>query len=332
MSQLIQLASELKSWFPQLEPFTCLPFITRGYRDIRDSRKWSFLRQTGTIYAPAILTAGTCAVTQFSTTVTPDVTAKPTWISQAFPAPPQPSIVQEQFRITGGPIYQIVSINGSTGAITLNRPYAEATLPGASYMIYMPYQPAPAVDFVEWLSWVDPINDYRFRRKNLFRTQAEIDRRDPNRQNYSIPIWVGSLDYVNLPTDPAGTPKRPRFELWPHPVQQLSYNVEYQIRGNLTQPTDVLPTSIPDELIIAAARSYGYEFMMTQPNMDPKLAIAMIQFRRECRAEYADLLQAAKREDDNVFNSTVFENENGPTLSGPLDADYLQSHDIYWID
>lgn len=330
MSQLIQLASELQGWFPEISALARLPFVTRAYRDIRDSRKWSFLRKTGVLYCSGQIVAGTVMVTQFSASVVGDATAAAAWIAAALPSPPQVPLTQRQFRTLGNTIYDIIAFDG-VNTLTLSRPYIEGTQVNTTYMVYQPYYAAPAQDFVKWLSIVDPVNDYRFRRKNLYCTQEEIDRRDPNRTSFSIPIKAASLDYVDDPAGTPGAPKRPRYEFWPHPIQQLGYNVEYQIRGDLTASTDTLPTSIPDELVIAGAKRYGAEYMASQPTVDARKAAVFLNLRNTAQAEYKDLLLVAQREDDNVFENMVFDSESEPVLSGPLDADYIQSHDIWWV-
>lgn len=330
MSQLIQLASELQGWFPEISALARLPFIQRAYRDIRDSRKWSFLRKTGVLYCSGQIIAGTCQVTQFSTTVVGDATAAAAWVAAALPASPQIPLTQRQFRTTGNTIYDIAAFDGAN-TLTLARPYIEGTQATSTYMVYQPYFTAPAQDFVKWLSIVDPVNDYRFRRKNLYRTQEDVDRRDPNRTSFSIPIMAASLDYVADPSGGAGLPTRPRYEFWPHPIQQLGYNVEYQIRGDLVLSTDTLPTSIPDELIIAGAKRYGAELMATQPSIDPKKSAVYLNLINVARAEYKDRLLTAQREDDNVFENMVYESESEPALSGPLDANFFQDHDVWWV-
>ena len=325
MSTIQTLAAELKSWFPSIEPLALPPLARRAYRDIRNKRKWSFLMVQGQFFVPNQITAGSVTTTQFSPLVVGDATAAAAWIAIALPAVPQPTITQRQFRLTGGPIYNIIAFDG-VNTITLDRPFTEASVSLLSYMVYLPYVPAPVADFVKFLSIADPLNDYRFLRRNLFRTTEEINRRDPNRTAFSEPICSASHDYTTLP----GGVRVPRFEWWPHPIQEINYNVAYQIRGELLD-TDPIPSQISDATIIARARFYGYSFQITQPNVPRDQISGIVQAQRTVSAEYADLLQQDVREDDNIFCQTVFESEGEPSLSGPVDADYLQSHDLFWV-
>jgi len=325
VSTLQSLAAELKSWFPGIEPLSLPPFARRAYRDVRDSRKWSFLMRNGSVFVPSQITGGTVTVTQFSASVVGDATAAPFWVAVALPAAPQPALTQRQFRVGGGPIYNIIAFDG-VNTITLDRPYAEGSMAGQSYMIYLPYVPCPAPDFVKWLGIADPINDYRIRRRNLFKTRAEVDRRDPNRSAFSIPIWIASYDYTTLPNGQVV----PRNEWWPHPVQEIAYNVGYQVRGDLAD-SDPIPAQISDATIIARARFYCYSFQITQANVPKDQISGIVQAQRMVTAEYADLLQKDKRNDDDIFEQLIFENEDEPTLSGPIDSDFAQSHDYFWV-
>lgn len=279
----------------------------------------------GQMYVPNQITAGTVTTTQFSTSVVFDATAAAALNAVALAAPPQPVLVQRQFRLTGGPIYNIIAWDGVNTA-TLDRPFAESSVSGLSYMVYLPYVPTPRADFQKFLSIADPINDYRFRRRNLYKTTGEIDRRDPNRQAFSIPIWAASHDYTTLPSGVVV----PRYEFWPHGVQAINYNVAYQVRG-VYADTDTIPSQISDATLIARARYYCYSFQVTQPNVPKEMIGALVQAARTVTAEYADLLQKDKREDDNIFEQNVFECEDDPQLSGPIDSDYAQSHDYFWV-
>ncbi len=325
MSTIQTLAAELKSWFPGIEPLALPPFVRRAFQDIRDARKWSFLMVQGQMYVPNQITAGTVTTVQFSNTVVFDATAATALNAVALPSAPQPALTQRQFRLSGGPIYNITAWDGVDTA-TLDRPFAEGSVSGLTYMVYLPWVPTPRADFVKFLSIADPINDYRFRRRNLYRSTAEVDRRDPNRQAFSIPIWAASHDYTTLPSGVVV----PRYELWPHGVQAINYNVAYQVKG-VYADTDPIPSQISDATIIARARFYCYSFQITQPNVPKDMIGALVQAQRTVSAEYADLVQKDKREDDNIFEQNVFECEDDPQWSGPIDADYAQSHDYFVV-
>lgn len=328
MGSLAQFASELKSWFSSLDPLACPTLVARAWQDIRKAREWSFLKQTGCVFAPSIITTGTVRVTQFSTQIVADATAAPFWNAVAITQAPAYPLTLRQFRVTGGPVYNIIGWDG-TNTATLDRPYAETSASGGSYMIYQPYWPDPSVDFSRWLSVVDPANTYSFRYRNLYWTQKEIDRRDPGRFSYAIPIALAAHDYVTVPGD---TQPRPRFEAWPHPVQQLGYVCEYTIEGDTVGLTGNIPRQVPDQVVMARARHYAHQVVAQQPNVDVKTKMYHLQQAKVSDAEYFDLLNRAELKDNEIFDSRLVQNDMTPTLSGPLDSGFLQSHVLYVLE
>ena len=330
MSTLAQLAAELKSWHSEIDPLACLPLVQRAYKDIRNSRDWSFQKGNGSWFAPNQITSGTVTTTQFSNTVVADGTATPYWQAIALPTPPQSPITLRQFRVTGGPIYNIVSYDGAS-TIKLDRPYAETGAVGASYMVYQPYMPAPAIDFKRWMSIVDPISGYRFRYHNMFRTQKELDKRDPQRTSFGWPTWVVGKDYVTMPGD---TQQRPRFELGlGHPIQAIGYILEFTINGEVAiTPTAVLPQQISDATIMARARFYGHDLVANQPNVDVKVKGWHMVKQRMVQAQYEDLLRGDQQRDNAIFDSKVIDELHGTDLSGPYDADFMQDHVLSYVD
>jgi hypothetical protein len=330
MSTLAQLAAETKVWMPEIDPLACQTLVQRAYRDIRRSRDWSFLKQNGVWFAPSVISSGTCSVTFLSTQVVFDSVAAPLLNAVAITPQPEQPLTLRQFRVTGGPIYNIIAWNGVNTA-TLDRSYTEQTLPSTSYMVYQPFVQAPSSDFKRWLSWVDPLNNYRFRYRNLFWTQAEVDKRDPARQSYSIPIAIASHDYVTLPgTNPPVVV--PRFEAWPHPVQQIGYVIQYMINGDSVTLTTPLPSQVTDETIMARARYYGNLVVAGQPNVDVKVKAFHMAASRQAEAEYVDLLNRDRLADTAIWDSTVVSEESGPVLSGPIDSEFLMSHVLYLVE
>ena len=328
MGSLAQFASELKVWMPQIDPLACPTLVARAWQDIRKAREWSFLKQTGCVFAPSIITTGTVRVTQFSTQIVADATAAPFWNAVAITQAPAYPLTLRQFRVTGGPVYNIIGWDG-TNTATLDRPYAETSASGGSYMIYMPLWPSPAVDFSRWLSVVDGVNTYAFRYRNLYWTQKEVDRRDPGRFSYSLPIALAARDYVTVPGD---SQARPRYEAWPHPVQEIGYQVEFLIEGDSVGLSGNIPRQVPDQVVMARARHYAHQVVAQQPNVDVKTKMYHLQQAKVSDAEYFDLLNRAELKDNEIFDSRLVQNDMTPTLSGPLDSNFLMSHVLYVLD
>lgn len=303
-------------------------------KDILDSRDWSFNKGNGVWFAPDQVTAGSVTVTQFSKLVVGDATAASAWAAIASPAAPASPIKLRQFRVNGNPIYNVVGYAADTPSVglatlTLDRPYTEQSESGGTYMIYQPYMPAPDIDFKRWMSIVDPISGYRFRYHNMFRTQKELDQRDPQRTSFAWPTWVCGKDYVTLEGD---TQQRPRFELGlGHPVQAIGYILEFMTNGSaFLSPTAVIPAQISDATIMARARYYGHDLVANQPNVDVKEKAFHVTKMRVVEAQYTDLLRNDQQNDNAIFDNTVIDEQRGPDLSGPIDSDYMQSHVLYW--
>jgi hypothetical protein len=55
-----------------------------------------------------------------------------------------------------------------------------------------------------------------------------------------------------------------------------------------------------------------------------------LQKMRTMEAQYADLVRRDQSTDNQIFDSLVTDEQDGPDLSGPLDADYMQDHVLYW--
>ena len=328
MATIKGLAAELKAWLSGIDPLVCPTLVLRALKEILDSRDWSFLKQNGVWFTPQVVSSGSVTTSQFSKIVTADATAAPLWQAVALTQPPAYPLTMRQFRIQGNALYNIADFDG-TNKITLDRPMAEASGSGLTYMIYQPYQPAPALDFKRWLSIVDPVSAFHFRYEHLFHTQKELDRVDPQRTNFGWPTWVVAKDYVTVPGD---TEQRPRFELaMGHPTQELGYILEYMITGAAgLSVTYVIPQQISDQTIMARAKYYGHELAANQPNIDDKQRAFHSQKMPTLQAQYVDLLRSDQQNDNSIFDSKVIDERPGPRLSGPLDANFLQSHELYW--
>src|ERR1700757_3041866 len=128
---LDQFASELIGSFPGLDILVARNMVNKAWQDIRDEGLWSWLTAEAPLPVPAVISGGLATVTNGSTTVTGDGTAAPLWVAVALATPPlaSPNLGQgRQFRIgQGTPVYNIVAFDG-VSAITLDRPYAEASL------------------------------------------------------------------------------------------------------------------------------------------------------------------------------------------------------------
>ncbi len=304
-------ATELLGYVPKLSILLAKKHVNRAWRDIRDSRRWSFLIQEMVLQAPGQITAGSASVTQFSTQVVLDATAAAAVIAAIVVG--NPPITDRQFRVANGPLYNISSFNG-VNTLTLERAYQEQTNATASYLIYRCFF-AVSSDFRRWVSVFDPVNNYRMRRENLSRTKEEVDRADPQRGSFSTPIWMAAYRNVTQPV----------YEMWPHPVSQISYIALYERRGINFAAGESLPAAIPEDLLLDRARYHAYQWAMTQPNPD---GIDWKVLLLEAKQSYSEQLNKSKLVDEETFLQNFSEDESG-LRPFPIDANWLQSHD--WI-
>jgi hypothetical protein len=235
-----------------------------------------------------------------------------------------PALSTRQFRVGGGPIYNITAFD-AVNTLTLDRVYAEQSTAAGQYQIYQCYYPAPVSDFLRWMDVMDPINQYRFRRRNLYRTKEEVDRIDPGRGSQTEPIWMAAYKY-----DATGTPM---FEMWPHPIQALGYQVVYQRRGVDLTATQQLPAAIPEAMLLERAKSYASLWAMTNQGTHPELAAVRWDTLMAVQNKaYMDMLAKAKTNDEEAYPQNLSKDEDSSILSGPIDAAFMQSHDLYMLD
>lgn len=240
---------------PALDQFRAQDFINYGWRDIRESRRWSFLTAESSFDIPDEITTGTASVTQFSDVVVGDVTARAVWDVLGLNIP----ITDRQFRVGTGPLYQIIAydsvgdstanpwnINGDPGALQLDREYKEATDADETYQIYKAYFSPPPTDFLAFTSVKDIQNGRNLR---LDLTRDDLNRRDPMRQSFGNPNYVAMGK-----ADAAGEIK---IELWPHMLTAYSLVVEYERAGADFTATESLPLVIPESLLMERALCYA---------------------------------------------------------------------------
>lgn len=305
------------SLVPKLSPPLAQKLVQRAWRDIRDSRLWSFLVGETTIDVPDQIAVGTVTVTNGSITVLGDATAFAAWtaITNAL-------FITRQFRMGSGPIYNILSY--ASPNITLDRAYQEATVAGATYSIYKCYYPAPA-NFLRWTSVVDPIDGYQL---STDRTKAELDFRDPLRGAVSHPLVIASFKYSTTEA-PLTTSTGHLFELYPHPTTQRSYPALYQTRGiDFATQTESFPDIIPDEVLLMRAKYWAYEWASANSASHPELKGVNWQYLRESlKVDYKVELFKAQKQDEEIFPQNLVESyvyNKWRRIS--YDGNYAQNH------
>lgn len=313
----VDLWNELIGHVPSLNPFLAQRFINRAWRDIRQTKSWSFQIAEGFLIVPLSITAGTVSVTQYSTTVTPNAAA----ITALNSAGSHPLLGERQFRLSAGSrIYNISSYDGAV--ITLNEEYQEASGSNQSYEIFRCFFKPPTSDFIRFISIRDLTTNYHIR---LNYTQEEINYLDPQRSTTGDPLYCAAYR--------SDSSSGPLFELWPTPSSARSYQVLYQKRGqDLASPSDALPSVIPDSLVLDRALYYAFRWAEQNKGVHKELLATDWRYlSMDVNKNYSEQLTRAIREDEDIFEQKIAHHESRSGFLTPIDANYAQNHIVDWI-
>lgn len=255
----IDMIRELRGAVPKMPLDLCKKTINRARADVYRQNLWSFLLYDRYQWiAPVIVNTGTATAAQGYDTVVLDVTAAAALVASVTP---YSSIIQRQFRIGAGTIYNIWGWDLPTRTLTLDRPFGEGSATDSAYQIYQVYYAAPYKDHLTFTSVRDMSN---FIDLFIDKTRAAIDAVDPQRTWYSFPTDVV---YYQVDQNPASTTLGySLFELWGAPQYSLNYQL-YGIRSgaegggmDLTANTDTLPIAIGEDCLIEYAKYYAYQW------------------------------------------------------------------------
>jgi len=349
----LDLVGQLCGEMPGLSPILAQKHLNQALGDIYNERLWSFNELDAAIVCPAIITAGTASITQFSDSVTLDATASAAVLAQTAPtAVPGLLTLSIRFGATSpaaSQIYNIVAFDITVPAaivLTLNRVVMETTNAASSLQIYRPYIIPPITDFLKWETLVDMNNAITIRGNRLTMTSAFFDARDPQRTSLGLAYYCGSYagGYIADPTTGIVTPQNtvsagaPIYELWPHPSQGQTFYCRFKRKGALfVQPGDTQPDGISDAMIIAKAKAdFSYPFAAANVANFPTFKGAnWTMLIGEKKKDYQQDLLQAKRIDDERALQTIFCYGHGLRVPRhyfkgdgeyPIDANYLQSH------
>jgi hypothetical protein len=299
---------ELTNSIPRLPVTLAKRLVNRAWRDIQDSRQWSFLKGEGHLYSPAIVTSGTFDCLKFNSTVT----ANPTAIA-AISGMSNPDATLRQIRFGTGPnsVYNIQALDPdftNNGVLYLDRPYLETTNPTATYKVYRCYYGPPLVltydsqnnstlaevtDFLRYNDIYNPVNSRWF--VLPVKQREELDNRDPQRAVFGIPYSLYAYKYVN---------NVPYFEMWPHPRDAVAYICSYQRRATeFSSDASTLPIPIPDELLMERSLFYGCEW--ASKNQTRYAELKGINWRLEQAAHKITYSNISKPEPRLIRNSTT---------------------------
>jgi hypothetical protein len=307
------MVNEIRGSVPKL-PISFAPtLVNRAWEEVRRSGLWSFQLFEQSWITPPIISAGTVTVTQGFQQIVFDPVAIAAILTAAA-AQPYSLITQRQFRIGVSGIYNIMSLApdfNTSGIASLDRIWGEAGGSFGQYTIYQVYYTPPFQDHLTWLTVRNPV---MFLNLDLITTRKQIDSRDPQRLWYAWPTNV-----VSWGTDQRGagqfdqfgnslassTLNFPLYELWGQPVNPFTYQC-YGIRKGtkLVQPTDALPPSVGEDIVIAKAKWYAYEWAEANKDIAPRNASPDFRFLMgKTNDDYRKLLTLYRRQDRELVDN-----------------------------
>ncbi len=306
----LEYYNELVGLVPALSPIYAQTLVNRAWRDIQDSRSWSFLIEEGVLSAPASVTTGTVSISQGSKTLTPSATAITAWDALGAIIP----IGTRQIRFSStGRIYNIDSYNGATAE--LKETFTETSLVDSSYTLFKCYYSAPSSDFRRFMSVVDMVDGRSLR---LHLQKKQLDQQDPQRSTSEQPFCLASYK-----ADSSGLPL---YELYPHPTTARNYLALYQRQGSsLSEDTDAIPATLPTELLMARAKYHAFEWAGINGVKGVEGGAVDWRFwAAKAQKDYLELLQKAMRQDDEIFLQNVLVPHR--RSFAPPSASYMQNH------
>lgn len=299
-----QFCDELMGWIPKIDPDLARLIVQRAWRDIRDQWHWSFLQAKGILYSPAVITAGTVNVVQYSPNFTMDATAIAAIAATGLS---NPIITKRQIRL-GQQWLSIAAYDDITGIGAFDDLYYGATNATSGYQIYRCYYGPPlnalgaeVTDFAGYRSVFNPTSSEFF--WPLHGSQEALNSSDPHR------IRTGAaFSLYSYRTD---ANNQPLFEMYPHPTSALFYPVVYQRRGEDLALTEQLPPTIPDLLLMEYCLMEGCKWAAMNSSRWPELAnINWRLLGNDHEKDCARLMADAKRQDEEVFLQSIIVDYN----------------------
>jgi hypothetical protein len=315
--------SELVGTVPRLDLGAAQAYINRAWRDIREARLWSWLTTEGVLLAPQLISLGTVTTTQFLNTVTLDATANAALNNLA-----NPPITQRQFRVgVGGRVYNITGYNNGSSQLTLDGVFMEPSGAGQDYMVYRCYY-TPAdlngntiTDFQTFEGMLNYTEGYAIVGANLRMSKAEIDARDPQRGAFDNAYQV-----AHYKVDGNGNPI---YELWPHPTVQAPYLFLARRRGVPLSSTVDIPATLSPDLLVTRGLFYAYDWAIANAGRFAELKGVDFQLlKAENQRTYDKMLNDARRHDDEIFLDSYVTQWRDYLTTPPIDADFMQDHDL----
>lgn len=304
-----QLWKRVQLYAPDCPTPLAQEFINTAYSTALTWDRWGSLRQEFEYRLPVVYQTGQATTVYGSTTVTGVGTA---WTS---------SMLYRQFMVDSiSPMYTIVAVNVPAQTLTLDRAYNGVNSGTRSYEIGQYYLEVPS-DFLTWDIVRDVDNNWKLHTNFQ---QKQIDVWDTKRQTTGVP-WVVALAPPRIPT--TGVPVK-RYEFWPRPSPgPKTYACRYIRRPPLlTNPDDRPIFPLRGDVLrkgaLAELALWPGTATVRNPYYNLETHSKMVQ-------EFKDGLSTCWKDDQETGQTAILYDDWEGVPYAPIDARYLQSHDIF---
>ena len=341
MPTLLEASANLVGEVASLPRLLAQKYINQAILEIRRDYMWSWNIGEGILITPEMISDGTVSVTQFSNVVTFDLDGQ---IALNAIENSNPPLINRQFRIPGGPVYNILAYDNTNGNTTLDRVYGEATGQGMNYNVYRCYYDPPSVDgitpnvdFLRYLTINNTQQGYTISGRRLNQPREILNRRDPMRGALGSPYYafVYKPRPNTLPGNLGLTTGGPtnglmQYELWPHPTYQNALLAQYERAHVNLVPNDSLPYGCPETLVKYRALEFAYRWALQNIGRYPELKGTDWRFLlNEVQSKYTKELVGAKRNDKEIQHVILRPGTaNLANFLGPVDDSWAQSHGV----
>lgn len=288
-------------------------FINTAYSRILSRQAWTGVRGQTEISVDTLYDTGTVNVTQGSATVQGTLTSFTS------------AMIGRQFFLSPGvtgsnaPFYTIIAVpNGTT--LTLDRPWGLPTATTQAYNILTVYLTMPS-DFLNLETVVDIQNNWKL---HLNFQQANLDVWDAKRS-------VTGTSWVLAPatTSPVvSTFGQLRYEIWPRTAPgPKTFPIRYIRKpALLVNPTDTPVFPIRGDLIREGALA---ELALWPGTSEYKNPYHDLNLHRTHLQLFEKYLGETIREESEINQAVVFYEDYEGLPYAPIDAKFLQTHDIF---
>lgn len=343
-----QLYKEITGEVSPLPDLQAMRLVNRAWKWINDYRMWSWQQVSNAqLTIPIVISAGSVTVTYQSTAVVADSGAaaainayitsgqQPPLYSPVLGVGMQIRLGSAQYEALASPIgpnYTIINWDAGTKTLTIDAPYGQSTAVGASYQILKAFYAAPFlpvtatttdVQFSRFLSVTDYMDGYTIAGRQLYFSQEELNRIDPQRGGQGDAYVIAYLAH--------NSQGQPVYELYPNPVNPNTLVVNYVSKGPLLTMNTGLPnvSYALDDAVIFRAKALAGQWALANVGRYPKELgqVNWVAYIAAQKQEFKETFIQCIKEDDEIMPSPKPFVYNGG-YSFPLGGEFLQSHDI----